>query len=282
MPITTPINSIPLPQLSDSTPPDIPADLTAIANVLDSRIIPRYATTTARNAAIPSPLSGMVAYTTGSGLDIYNGTAWIPIQTGLTAWSAPGQTVPGMITTRITANIGAPSTILTGPGTGRMIIKGLRIAATTAGTATLTLAGTPLAVLNLAASSIIDLDVTIPIGSGETLTITPTGGNVGVEATWGTRPDTVIDRIAYQSITGSSVLVSPITTARTISNMIITNTTSLSATVTVSIAGVTTAYQLPLSPGGFVSFDRPSTLSAAESITITATGSSVTCLVSGY
>lgn len=58
----TPINAIPYPDNSDSSRGDV--HFTNISAVIDSRLIPRYATTAARDAANPSPTAGQVAYVT--------------------------------------------------------------------------------------------------------------------------------------------------------------------------------------------------------------------------
>lgn len=44
-------------------------------NYLMAQTVPRYASTAARTAG-PSPVTGMVSYVTGVGLQWYNGTAW--------------------------------------------------------------------------------------------------------------------------------------------------------------------------------------------------------------
>jgi hypothetical protein len=41
-----------------------------------------FAGTAARTSAIPSPSAGMVAYSTATGLQLYNGTAWVAASTG--------------------------------------------------------------------------------------------------------------------------------------------------------------------------------------------------------
>ena len=41
-----------------------------------------FAGTAARTSAIPSPSAGMVAYSTATQLQVYNGTAWVDASTG--------------------------------------------------------------------------------------------------------------------------------------------------------------------------------------------------------
>jgi hypothetical protein len=38
-----------------------------------------FAGTAARGSALPSPDTGMVAYSTAPGMQVYNGTAWVSI-----------------------------------------------------------------------------------------------------------------------------------------------------------------------------------------------------------
>jgi hypothetical protein len=38
-----------------------------------------FAGTAARGSAIPSPSAGMVAYSTATGIQVYNGTAWVSV-----------------------------------------------------------------------------------------------------------------------------------------------------------------------------------------------------------
>jgi hypothetical protein len=64
--------------------PDVPADLAAAINNLEKFSIPRYASAAARDAAIPSPVDGMVCYVAGLGfLKNVGGTVagWAPLYT---------------------------------------------------------------------------------------------------------------------------------------------------------------------------------------------------------
>jgi hypothetical protein len=40
-----------------------------------------YAGTAARSSAVPSPSTGMVAYSTATGLQVFNGSAWVSVGT---------------------------------------------------------------------------------------------------------------------------------------------------------------------------------------------------------
>ena len=41
-----------------------------------------YSGTAARSSAVPSPSTGMVAYSTATGLQVFNGSAWTNVSTG--------------------------------------------------------------------------------------------------------------------------------------------------------------------------------------------------------
>ncbi len=43
------------------------------------QVVPRFASTGARSAAIASPATGQLTYVTGTGLQIWNGAAWATI-----------------------------------------------------------------------------------------------------------------------------------------------------------------------------------------------------------
>lgn len=57
---TTPINGLRKPARSDS--PDGPLQISNLADDVDSRLVGRFATTTERDAKIPSPTDGMICY----------------------------------------------------------------------------------------------------------------------------------------------------------------------------------------------------------------------------
>ena len=53
-----------------------------VQNYLMDQSVMVFAGTAARASAIPSPSTGMVAYSTATGLQLYNGTAWVAASTG--------------------------------------------------------------------------------------------------------------------------------------------------------------------------------------------------------
>jgi len=74
--MATPLTSTPIPAYTAI--PDVPADLTAALNNLEKYVITRWATTTARDTAITSPVEGMFAYTNDTDtLWKHNGTTWV-------------------------------------------------------------------------------------------------------------------------------------------------------------------------------------------------------------
>ncbi|MGL5909977.1 MAG: hypothetical protein ACRCZP_08245 [Phycicoccus sp.] len=73
---------IPVPELTTPAQPDIPADLLALANVIDSRLVNRYASVADRTAKNPSPANGELGWLTDSGtLHLRVAGAWVPIYT---------------------------------------------------------------------------------------------------------------------------------------------------------------------------------------------------------
>lgn len=75
MATVTPINGFPRPQLPDS--PDIEIAVGSLGDAVDARANPVFATTVARDAAMPSPVAGQECYvTTGSVKYWYDGSGW--------------------------------------------------------------------------------------------------------------------------------------------------------------------------------------------------------------
>jgi len=59
-----------------------PGDTLTAADVngyLMDQMVMVFAGTAARASAIPSPSTGMVSYSTATGLVVYNGTAWVSV-----------------------------------------------------------------------------------------------------------------------------------------------------------------------------------------------------------
>lgn len=56
----TPVSQLPRPDASD--PPNAPAQLSDLTTRLDTLVIPKFVSASARNAAIPAPVDGQVAW----------------------------------------------------------------------------------------------------------------------------------------------------------------------------------------------------------------------------
>jgi hypothetical protein len=68
--------------------PDIPATAQALADGLVPRSVMRFASATARNAALTAPVGGMVAFLTDTKLFTgYDGSAWVVLAAGTQAWT---------------------------------------------------------------------------------------------------------------------------------------------------------------------------------------------------
>lgn len=90
MTLYTPLSGLPYPQSTDTA--NLPLHLQSLAEGIDSRTILRYSTATDRDAALTSPVHGMVAwlFTPGT-LSYYTGSAWIALgawNTYTPAWTA--------------------------------------------------------------------------------------------------------------------------------------------------------------------------------------------------
>lgn len=71
-----------------SDAPDIPATAQALAAGLVPRSVMRFASATARNATLASPVGGMVAFLQDTKLFTgYDGTSWVVLAAGTQAWT---------------------------------------------------------------------------------------------------------------------------------------------------------------------------------------------------
>lgn len=95
----TSIAALPYPALTDT--PNGAAQIQSLAQAVDTVVIPRFATTAARDAAITSPVAGQECWTTTPATFWhYSGTAWVPrAQRGTTAVALSGvAAVTGTVT----------------------------------------------------------------------------------------------------------------------------------------------------------------------------------------
>lgn len=93
----TPQANLRYPSLSDT--PNVPTDIQELATDVDSLVIPRYATTVARDAAITSPTEGQVCYVSATGVKTlfqYSGSTWLPLRPGpYFAYKTADETIGG-------------------------------------------------------------------------------------------------------------------------------------------------------------------------------------------
>lgn len=76
MPSTTPLAGWTIPSLSDAA--NGPSAFSTLAGAIEKQVTLVYASTAARDAAIPSPVAGMEVWTTaGPRLYRYDGTGWV-------------------------------------------------------------------------------------------------------------------------------------------------------------------------------------------------------------
>lgn len=68
------ITQTPMPEAID--PPDGASQMTNLTNNLERYAVGRFASTAARDSAIPAPVVGMLCYVTGTGLMLYEAGAW--------------------------------------------------------------------------------------------------------------------------------------------------------------------------------------------------------------
>lgn len=74
----TPIAALPWPELTDI--PNAQSAFKTLAEALDTKVIPKYANPTARDAAQPSPVDGAVCYLTDrGGFQSYRTSGWQPL-----------------------------------------------------------------------------------------------------------------------------------------------------------------------------------------------------------
>lgn len=94
MALNTPIAALPYPELTDI--PNAQTAFQNLATALDTKVIPKFATSVARDAAIPSPVAGMLVYRTDiKGYQTYE-SGWKPLGTIVcTSSTRPGSPETG-------------------------------------------------------------------------------------------------------------------------------------------------------------------------------------------
>jgi len=81
MPTTTPVQGLPIMQLSDVT--NVPLHVQTLAQALEKQLVMVFATSAARTTAIPSPVGGMQSYQQDTKrMEFYTGVNWEPLPGG--------------------------------------------------------------------------------------------------------------------------------------------------------------------------------------------------------
>lgn len=98
MTATSPVHAIQYPDLTNVK--DQVAQLATLNTNIDKAVIPRFANTSARDAAITSPTAGQLAYSTQDHyLTYYAGGAWRIAETSKTLYKTIAETVTSAVTT---------------------------------------------------------------------------------------------------------------------------------------------------------------------------------------
>lgn len=115
MALTTPILGIQYPQLADS--PNAPYAFGTVADAIDTKIFPRFTSTAARDAAIPSPVTGqacvLIISPTNQGLQLYRKGAWSYVRQNEYAYKTTDTTRTSTVTKTDDPNLTA---VFAGPG----------------------------------------------------------------------------------------------------------------------------------------------------------------------
>ncbi|MFE9398198.1 hypothetical protein [Streptomyces flavidovirens] len=121
----TPLSNLPYPQASD--PADLPANLQSLAQSLDGRTVLRFATTAERDAKLPTPVAGQVAWIASPGrLMNYTGSVWVPVGAVpvFRVNSDGGTTTSTAYVETLTSATGDPmNAVFTVPASGSVIIS---------------------------------------------------------------------------------------------------------------------------------------------------------------
>jgi len=158
---------------------------TNVQTYLMDQAVQVYSGTAARSSAVPSPSTGMVAYSTATGLQVFNGSAWVAAGGGYgvaTGGASTAITVDGINYTLLTftsdsnlvvSTAGLFDVLLVGGGAG----SGLNTGDGTGGGGAGQLVGLPatgLATIFLPAST-----VAVDVGAGGAIDASGLGSNIG-------------------------------------------------------------------------------------------------------
>jgi hypothetical protein len=196
----------------------------------------------------------------------------------LGAWAEPGYPVVGL-TGAVTSVAAGPTTVVSGPSSGRRIVKNLVINATTASTnVTATLAGTTLFAISFTAVGTLQIPCAIPVANGETLQIT-VNHTTTVTASYADRTGTALDRLGFVKSTGSGTLRAS-GTAATISQLWLCNTDNSVGSIALTIGSAVVDVAMPAL--SVLTIDDPIAIPAATAVTYVSGGTNVAMLAVGY
>jgi hypothetical protein len=197
----------------------------------------------------------------------------------LGSWAKPG--FPGVpsLAGAVTSVAAGPTTVVSGPSSGRRIVKNLAINALTANTTvTATLASTTLFTINFAAAGFLQVPACVPIANGETLQIT-TDHTVTVTASYADRSGTALDRLGFVKSTGSGTLRAS-GSAATISQLWLCNTDNSAGNIALTIGSAVINQSMPAL--SVLTIDDPIAIPAATAVTYVSGGTNVAMLAVGY
>jgi hypothetical protein len=193
-------------------------------------------------------------------------------------WAKPGYLVQGL-TGAVTSVAAGPTTVVSGPSSGRRIVKNIAINALTLNTTvTATLASTTLFTINFAAAGFFQIPCAVPIANGETLQIT-TDHTVTVTASYADRTGTALDRLGFVKSTGSGTLRAS-GTAATISQLWLCNTDNSAGNIALTIGSAVIDVSMPAR--SILTIDDPIAIPAATAVTYVSGGTNVAMLAVGY
>jgi hypothetical protein len=183
------------------------------------------------------------------------------------------------LTGAVTSVAAGPTTVVSGPSSGRRIVKNLAINALTANTTvTATLAGPPCSRSTSPRPGSCRSPALVPIANGETLQIT-TDHTVTVTASYADRTGTTLDRLGFVKSTGSGTLRAS-GTAATISQLWLCNTDNSAGNIALTIGSAVIDVAMPAL--SVLTIDDPIAIPAATAVTYVSGGTNVAMLAVGY
>jgi hypothetical protein len=208
-------------------------------------------------------------------------TSWATDRNALIlgAWAKPGHPVVGL-TGAVTSVAAGPTTVVSGPSSGRRIVKNLIVNAPTAlTTVTATLASTTLFKVKFTDAGLLQIPSCIPIANGETLQIT-TDQAVTVTGSYADRTGTTLDRLGFANSSGSGTLRAS-GTAATISQLWLCNTdTGAASTITITIGSNVVNVSMPAL--SLLVIDDPIAIPVSTAVTYASGGTAISMLAVGY